>query len=223
MKHQAFVGDVSALHILQVPQLASHILLAGIGSQLQAYDLADGRHLCSCPVLQDGAHIHGLHSCAAAGGAVLTVHGDHFAKVLSVASCKANHGLSFHEVLDFGRQSSWTMDSIIFASAAADAFHAALGLSNNTVLVSLGLRQDAAHLGFDNEEQVPVRFSCSEQLLLYSMALLHQASKKEIWAAAGTVFLDVLIWCFAFENGTQAEVAPAAPLLRLRGHEGSIH
>lgn len=66
-------------------------------------------------------------------------------QVLFVAWCQATCKLRIHEVLDFGRQSTWTMDSIIVQSAAADSFHAALGLSNNSVLISPAFRQDEAH------------------------------------------------------------------------------
>lgn len=47
--------------------------------------------------------------------------------------------------------------------------------------------------------------------------------QKEIWAAAGTVFLDVLIWCFSIDAVSQDGIASAPPWLRLTGHEGSIH
>ena len=66
-------------------------------------------------------------------------------QVLLVAWSQATCELRLHEVLDFGRQSSWTMDSIIVQNAAADSFHAALGLSNNSVLISPAFRQDAMH------------------------------------------------------------------------------
>lgn len=81
-------------------------VFAGIGSQLQAFDLSSALQLCSYPALENGSHIHGLHACATDSGAMLSVHGDHFAKVcksssqkgqeilLSVLICNTHGGLN---------------------------------------------------------------------------------------------------------------------------------
>lgn len=46
---------------------------------------------------------------------------------------------------------------------------------------------------------------------------LQHAKSDEMWVAAGTIFLDVLIW-----RGSGLG-SSAKPLYRLKGHEGSIH
>ena len=50
----------------------------------------------------------------------------------------------------------------------------------------------------------------------------------DVWVAAGTVFLDVLIWRFAIataeaESSSVTEHSQPAALYRLKGHDGSIH
>lgn len=50
----------------------------------------------------------------------------------------------------------------------------------------------------------------------------------DVWVAAGTVFLDVLIWRFAIsttgpECSSVAKHSQAAALYRLKGHDGSVH
>ena len=49
-----------------------------------------------------------------------------------------------------------------------------------------------------------------------------------VWVAAGTVFLDVLVWQASFSAAeTPSEPVPGqahhAALYRLKGHDGSIH
>ena len=55
------------------------------------------------------------------------------------------------------------------------------------------------------------------------------AGHADVWVAAGTAFLDVLVWRtqLAFTEAGQPACQPVptshAPLFRLKGHEGSIH
>ncbi|KAA6428663.1 MAG: hypothetical protein FRX49_01538 [Trebouxia sp. A1-2] len=44
-----------------------------------------------------------------------------------------------------------------------------------------------------------------------------QESSGHMWVAAGTIFLDVLVWKVSYQSSS------AHPLYRLKGHEGSIH
>ena len=46
---------------------------------------------------------------------------------------------------------------------------------------------------------------------------MQHASSGGTWVAAGTIFLDVLVWEVCRQGHS------AAPLYRLKGHEGSIH
>lgn len=53
----------------------------------------------------------------------------------------------------------------------------------------------------------------------------------DVWVAAGTVFLDVLVWRFAVSTAdtgdtectSKTERSRPAALYRLKGHDGSIH
>ena len=46
---------------------------------------------------------------------------------------------------------------------------------------------------------------------------MQHASSGGTWVAAGTIFLDVLVWEVCRQGHS------SAPLYRLKGHEGSIH
>ncbi len=55
---------------------------AGVGSQLQAYDLPSGRLQQNSTVLPNAARVHGIHAAQLADGRLaIAVHGDHNAKV----------------------------------------------------------------------------------------------------------------------------------------------
>ena len=49
------------------------------------------------------------------------------------------------------------------------------------------------------------------------VAVLQRAEVGDMWVAAGTIFLDVLVWKVTSHSTS------AHPLYRLKGHEGSIH
>ena len=99
MKHMAFIGDVTALQVLDLPHAPSRAVFAGrlgfasqapglkysrevtlvqcafdagIGSQLQAFLLADAQHLQSFLALCNSAHVHGMYACMLADAALLT-------------------------------------------------------------------------------------------------------------------------------------------------------
>ena len=50
-----------------------------------------------------------------------------------------------------------------------------------------------------------------------------------MWVAAGTIFLDVLIWraqldiAMTDSSSSKKQSMRSVPLFRLKGHEGSIH
>ena len=46
---------------------------------------------------------------------------------------------------------------------------------------------------------------------------MQHSKSGDMWVAAGTIFLDVLIWVVHSQGGS------CTPLFRLKGHEGSIH
>ena len=48
-------------------------------------------------------------------------------------------------------------------------------------------------------------------------AVLQRTEAGDTWVAAGTIFLDVLVWKVTTDSTS------AHPLYRLKGHEGSIH
>lgn len=48
-------------------------------------------------------------------------------------------------------------------------------------------------------------------------AVLQHAEAGDMWVAAGTIFLDVLVWKVTTDS------TAAHPVYRLKGHEGSIH
>ena len=55
------------------------------------------------------------------------------------------------------------------------------------------------------------------EALQWGLLALQHTRSGEMWVAAGTIFLDVLVW-------RRSELdSSAKPLYRLKGHEGSIH
>ena len=111
LRHQAFLGDVTALHHIDLgdQQQPFHVLLAGIqpdcganldlltikrllvsdvtmqafGSQLHTYSLTSNGELAVWTVFVDGTRIRGIAGIRQPTGAVLLVHGARSAKVLS--------------------------------------------------------------------------------------------------------------------------------------------
>lgn len=71
------------------------------------------------------------------------------------------------------------------------------------------------------------QIACATRCMLYSMDVWVHGT--DLWVAAGTVFLDVLVWqaTCASDMATQAlngdAVHAVVPLHVLKGHEGSIH
>ena len=61
-------------------------------------------------------------------------------------------------------------------------------------------------------------FRCSSSdFHVDKLAVMQHAGSRETWVAAGTIFLDVLIWKASRQGHA------SVPLYRLKGHEGSIH
>ena len=58
-----------------------------------------------------------------------------------------------------------------------------------------------------------------------SCAYMQHAGTGNTWVAAGTIFLDVLVWVVSQEAPFAQPPATrlATPMYRLKGHEGSIH
>ena len=115
----------------------------------------------------------------------------------------------------------------------------AVGLSNNSVqafsimvLLPPPPSQQQQQQGPCCSVRQVMAAECADRCLLYSLALLlrRQASSESNGArwlvAAGTILQDVLVWQTPVAaDGTPAYSTPAAVplLLRLKGHEGSIH
>ena len=172
---------------------------AGTGSQLIAYSLSRSEHQASITVFDDGTRVHGIDSSRHPGGAVLVVHGGRRAKacgfphVPRAAACwpsrtpgaafvtmqvlqllldQQDSSLRITVLHDLGTFPQWTMDACI-TSHRLPGFtgtkRAVIGLSNNSVRAfscgqtGQGARQLAAELFW--------AAACTEELLLYSMAL----------------------------------------------------
>jgi hypothetical protein len=174
---QAHSGDVSALCLLRVPDAVSGIertvVLAGIGSQLLAYDLCSGQLLFCHRVMPDGMHLHGIAAERPASGgwdALLALHGDRHACVASLHLRDAPRA----EVLwALPALRSWTLDARLTLLGAGPASRAlvAVGMCDNSVEVhslGLGAQQAAA-------QQPPatllLRAESTERCLLYSLHL----------------------------------------------------
>ncbi|DBA78263.1 TPA: hypothetical protein ACH3X2_008215 [Trebouxia sp. C0005] len=133
--------------------------------------------------------------------------------------------LSVQGTLQIGPFAQWTMDcklslcpsdhsnqSKVMSQHNFGQATLAVGLSNNAVQMHKLMMVEAEMVAHHTST-----CECSERSLLYSMSLLQQESSGHMWVAAGTIFLDVLVWKVSYQSSS------AHPLYRLKGHEGSIH
>eukprot|EP00884_Botryococcus_braunii_P011598 jgi/Botrbrau1/20439/Bobra.145_2s0004.1 len=186
-------------------------------------------------------------------GIFIGIHGDRCAQVIRLQYSPVQHQFTATVVLPTCNFPAWTHDMLILppsprAEALLDdasgqvstpagvpsmsdaplAVHAlplkvVVGLSNNSVHVLSISGDPTRHRHSNPDLQGPAVTMCSEKSLLYSMCLVHSSKPAELLVAAGTIFLDVLVWkAFAPWNSTVCCLYQP-PLFRLKGHEGSIH
>ncbi|KAL0043118.1 hypothetical protein WJX79_009758 [Trebouxia sp. C0005] len=201
LRHCGFVGDVTALQVIPLEsrhtQLDRDYVAAGMGSQLLIYQLSTGRLLLEFTAFSSGVHVPGIHAVQLPKACLLAVHGERAVKIFMLRKMQSGLTLSVQGTLQIGPFAQWTMD---------------FGLSNNAVQMHKLMMVEAEMVAHHTST-----CECSERSLLYSMSLLQQESSGHMWVAAGTIFLDVLVWKVSYQSSS------AHPLYRLKGHEGSIH
>ncbi|BDA49006.1 probable WD repeat-containing protein 6 at N-terminal half [Coccomyxa sp. Obi] len=232
LRHNQFTGDVTALFCLETRRGNQKCyLFAGIGSQLHAYSLPqedEGQFIAT--VFDDGTRVHGIHGTSSPIGDLLAVHGGRNAKVCMFRPGEVPTLVSLCQLGPFPQ---WTLDINIRQLESGKAI-CVVGLSNNSSAVyciAIDSCGEGAKVGSIQAVSLIHSAECNEKLLLYSLALYARTQASacmDVWVAAGTVFLDVLVWRFAIstaeaECSSITEHSQPAALYRLKGHDGSIH
>lgn len=136
----------------------THVICAGFGSQIYAYNISDGNKTHSrAIVFEDGTRVHGIHGTAGPWGPLLAVHGGRNAKVRMQGESsfelmthdQNNHLLcsaaqvflfrssgepAFENLGQLGPFSQWTLDIHVNQISSAHVI-CVVGLSNNSVQV----------------------------------------------------------------------------------------
>ncbi|CAN1196390.1 WD repeat-containing protein 6 [Linum perenne] len=206
-----YLGEVSALSFLNIPQGFSSLplLLAGSGSQLLLYNLEAGSLIKAFQVFE-GIRVHGI-ACSD-GFAVLdsaklsfrvSVFGEKRVKLFSLNVALESEQLLFVDLgleCSLPRFSHWILDVSFLKSNCI-----AVGCSDNSVHV------------WDITNSSPiVAVQSPDKCLLYSMRLWGE-SLDTLRIASGTIFNEIIIWRVVHQ-----EIYKASHISRLIGHEGSI-
>lgn len=175
----------------------ARLLLAGVGSQLHAFQLPSGVRCCCTTVMPDATRLHGiswLQEGSAEPGCLqllVAVHGARHAALLRISgpawagsSSSCSGGWQIQAVARLPRFQHWTMDAQL---SWGDAGHGgtgssilfAVGLSNNSVQAfsihlpgSIG--SSSRQCGAQPCITPTLLADCSDRCLLYSMSLLQR-------------------------------------------------
>ncbi|XP_014496090.1 uncharacterized protein LOC106757805 isoform X1 [Vigna radiata var. radiata] len=233
MHRGPYLGDISALCFLHLPNLSLPFLLAGLGSEIAVYDLELSKRIRSFSVFE-GVRVHGIAS-SFPRGTMIAVFGETRVKLFSfefdAVSGSAELTLA-HLLPKFGH---WVLDVCFLEGCLphsnVEGHFLAVGCSDNSVHV-----WDFSNSIAVLKVQSPVR------CLLYSMRLWgHNLEVLRI--ASGTIFNEIIVWKVTHqhnkssshqENHDQQSLSSsvccqlkdkqfeATHVCKLIGHEGSI-
>lgn len=183
MHRGPYLGDISALCFLRIPNLSLPFLLAGLGSEITLYDLELSKRIRSFSVFE-GVRVHGIASSFPQEN-VIAVFGETRVKLFSFAFDSASRSpeLTFvHLLPKFGH---WVLDVSFLKGSLphsnVESEFLAVGCSDNSVHV-----WDISNSKMVLKVQSPVR------CLLYSMRLWgHNLEVFRI--ASGTIFNESLV------------------------------
>ncbi|KAH1079034.1 hypothetical protein AAZX31_19G206700 [Glycine max] len=233
MHRGPYLGDISALCFLRIPNLSLPFLLAGLGSEITLYDLELSKRVRSFSVFE-GVRVHGIASSFPQEN-VIAVFGETRVKLFSFAFDSASRSpeLTFvHLLPKFGH---WVLDVSFLKGSLphsnVESEFLAVGCSDNSVHV-----WDISNSKMVLKVQSPVR------CLLYSMRLWgHNLEVFRI--ASGTIFNEIIVWKVAPQHNKSSshqenhyhqsisssnccqikdQLYEAIHVCKLIGHEGSI-
>lgn len=254
-RSEAFTGDCNALAVWK------NLVLAGIGSQVHVYQASGppaAAGLCCMTVLPDAARVHGIcfledaddgdADSSRTSPVLIAVHGDRHVALLRLAESSGGSACRLTQLAMLPRLFHWSMD-LHLSRAPGCSMLLSVGLSNNSV-ETYALPVSASQHSSNGGKAVasPVLLQCvesSERCLLYSMHLQRRDACSSgasccYWVAAGTIFLDVVVWatppllldgntaalnntCNGSSSHPSMYAVKAPALFRLKGHMGSIH
>nr|KYP71742.1 WD repeat-containing protein 6 [Cajanus cajan] len=233
MHRGPYLGDISALCFLHLPNLPLPLLLAGLGSEITVYNLELSNRIRSFSVFE-GVRVHGIAS-SFPQDTVVAVFGETRVKLLSFAfdSVSASAELTLiHLLPKFGH---WVLDVCFLKGCLprsnVESHFLAVGCSDNSVHI-----WDIPNSNLVFKVQSPVR------CLLYSMRLWgHNLEALQI--ASGTIFNEIIVWKVAPQHNKSSshqencdhrsisssnccqlkdQLYEAIHVCKLIGHEGSI-
>ncbi|KAJ1412523.1 WD40/YVTN repeat-like-containing domain superfamily [Sesbania bispinosa] len=234
-----YLGDISALCFLHIPNYSLPFLLAGLGSEILVYNLELGKFMRSFSIFE-GVRVHGITSSSlqettASATDVIAVFGETRVKLCSFSfdnvSCSPQLTL-IHLLPKLGH---WVLDICFIKGCLShsnlESHFLAIGCSDNSVHI-----WDISNSNMVLKVQSPVR------CLLYSMRLWgHNLEVLRI--ASGTIFNEIVVWKVAPQHdkssSTQEDhehqsvsssnysllkdkLYEAVHVCKLIGHEGSI-
>ncbi|TKY61668.1 WD repeat-containing protein 6 [Spatholobus suberectus] len=233
MHRGPYLGDISALCFLHLPNLSPPLLLAGLGSEITVYDLELSKRIRSFSVFE-GVRVHGIAS-SFPQETLIAVFGETRVKLFSFAfdSVSGSAELTLvHLLPKFGH---WVLDVCFLKGCLphsnVEGHFLAVGCSDNSVHI-----WDISNSNTVLKVQSPVR------CLLYSMRLWgHNLEVLRI--ASGTIFNEIIVWKVAPQHNKSSshqenhdhqsisssnccqledQLYEAIHVCKLIGHEGSI-
>ncbi|KAK7337576.1 hypothetical protein VNO77_18158 [Canavalia gladiata] len=228
-----YLGDISALCFLHLPNHSLPFLLAGLGSEILFYNLELGEIRRSFSVFE-GVRVHGITSCFPQE-TVIAVFGETRVKLFSFSFDDVSESPQLtliHLLPKFGH---WVLDVCFLKGCLphsnVESHFLAVGCSDNSVHI-----WDISNSTTVLKVQSPVR------CLLYSMRLWgHNLEVLRI--ASGTIFNEIIVWKVAPQHNESSiiqgdhdhlnislsnccrlkdQLYEAVYVCKLIGHEGSI-
>ncbi|XP_027351575.1 uncharacterized protein LOC113862665 isoform X2 [Abrus precatorius] len=233
-----YLGDISALCFLHLPNHSLPFLLAGLGSEILLYNLELVKIVKSFSVFE-GVRVHGIVSSSPqetnASVTVIAVFGETRVKLFSFAFDRVSKSPQLtliHLLPKFGH---WVLDVCFLKGCLphsnVESQFLAVGCSDNSVHV-----WDACNSNTVLKVQSPVR------CLLYSMRLWGR-NLEVLRIASGTIFNEIIVWkvapqhnkssrsredqdCWSISSSNfcqlKDQLYEAVHVCKLVGHEGSI-
>ncbi|KAK7397007.1 hypothetical protein VNO78_18171 [Psophocarpus tetragonolobus] len=233
MRRGPYLGDISALCFIHLPNLSLPFLLAGLGSEITVYDLELSKRIRSFSVFE-GVRVHGIAS-SFPQDTLIAVFGETRVKLFSFKFDSVSGSVELTLVHLLPKFGHWVLDVCFLKECLphsnAESHFLVVGCSDNSVHI-----WDIFSCNTVLQVQSPVR------CLLYSMRLWgHNLEVLQI--ASGTIFNEIIVWKVAPQHSKSSshqnnhdhqsissfnycllrdQLYESIPVCKLIGHEGSI-
>ncbi|XP_015968834.1 uncharacterized protein LOC107492340 [Arachis duranensis] len=230
-----YLGDISALCLLRIPNHSLPLLLAGLGSEILLYDLELAKILRSFSVFQ-GIRVHGIATSQDTLHSVVAVFGETRLKLFSFSYDAVSESPQLNLIQLLPKFPHWVLDVCFLTGCLAhsnvESHFLAVGSSDNSV-----------HVWDISNSCTVLKVQSSVRCLLYSMRLWGH-NLQALRVASGTIFNEIIVWkvapqldkcssSFGEDNDRQSislcnccmfkdQLYGAVHVCKLIGHEGSI-